>query len=109
VFLGEMQAVTEEPSGKVEVEYPKVKLGNKAGYRIALMVGKKLNEHVFVQLMPFLSAYGFGKSNVVKATIPTTSSSFNRQNSSFLFYKPESSTFLVGVNTSINIFKSNLK
>lgn len=109
MFLGEMQAVTEEPSGKVEVEYPKVNLGKKAGYRIELMVGKKLNERVFVQLMPFVSAYGFGKSNVVMATIPSTSSMFDRQNSSFSFYKPESSTFLVGVNTSINIFKQKLK
>jgi hypothetical protein len=108
MFYGAMQAeLHARENERYGINFPEVILGNKIGYRLELMVGKKLNEHLFFQFMPFVSAYGFGKSNVEYAT---SSSYYGGANSKGMpFFEPESSTLVIGFNFSFNILGTPLK
>jgi hypothetical protein len=85
------------------LDYPQVQLGKKAGYRLELMYGNRLGENLFLQFMPFASIYGFGKSNTEYATIKGSSGT-SKQNR-MEFYEPASSTFLAGLNISMNFLR----
>lgn len=100
MFFGNMQIVLRS-QGYDLLNFPAVTLGNKCGYSIKLSYAKKVRNALSIEISPFASFYGFGKSNTGKATGSSTYP-YEEENY-FEFYEPESSTYKLGLNLLFNI------
>lgn len=102
MFYGLMKATRKVRFYDVKYYFPEVTLGNKIGYHLELKAEIKAGNKLTLQIVPFADFYGFGKSNTEQATIRSS-----EEITTFKFYEPESSTFLVGMNINFNIRLNN--
>ncbi len=108
MFYGSMQAKLEARGliNAIKYDFPLVHLGNKIGYQIELTAGKKVNKYLFIQFSPYLSVYGFGKSNTDSVTISDYYYNYLQKSA---FYEPKSVTYWIGFNVFFNFLLSPLK
>jgi hypothetical protein len=104
MFSGRMKAVIESNYDDQGIEFPKVTLGNRCGYRFELTADGMVNERFSIQVSPYLNVYGFGKSNVEYASF--TGNGFDSFQEKLPFHEPESATFVTGLNLTFTILAS---
>lgn len=98
MFYGKMKIILRTPMNYDLPYFPAVLLGNKCGYSFELSAGKRLSKIFSLQVAPFFTVYGFGKSN-----IETVKSGNFSNDESVKFFEPESSTRRIGLNVFLNI------
>ncbi len=106
MFYGQMHAYLYERGNKNNgIDYPSLQLGHKAGYHFSIDAGKILREHLLIKVSPFVTFYGFGKSDTKQATLKSSYSSSTEQKA-FKFYEPESATLLTGLSIKFILLSS---
>ena len=88
--------VTMTSSDGTPINFPNVTLGNRTSLNIALFMEKLLNEQLSIKFSPYLSWYGFGKSNTETASAGSASETF---------YEPPSSSYLFGATLIWEVLK----
>jgi hypothetical protein len=102
MFYGLMQVnesvydENDEAVSNIDFDYPDVKLGNKAQYKIEAFVMHRLSRKMFIRMSIYGMAYSFGQSNTGTAT-----ETYNGNEYSMHFFEPASSTICGGIKADI--------
>jgi hypothetical protein len=89
----------------VSYNYPAVKLGNKAQYRIEAYYQRWYNESNFIRMSIYGTAYSFGKSNTKTAEIKQNGELYE----TVVFHEPASTTICGGIKCDIGFSANPVK
>jgi hypothetical protein len=103
MFYGTMQVSENTGNSAESVDFPSVKLGNRASFGLELFAEQKANDNVAIKYCPYLLLYWFGKSNSDVSTI-TVQADNGPVEYPQTFFEPPSRSLLIGFAVSMEFF-----
>lgn len=105
MFYGRMQA-SETSSYGGSLDFPILKLGNRASYRLDAFIQTRPSSSVSLKFGPYIMLYGFAASNTDTVTLPAGYYGTTDQRVGFM--EPESASFWVGLNFQVAFLRQRL-
>jgi hypothetical protein len=105
MFYGRMQA-SESSSYGGSLNFPILKLGNRASYRLDAFIQTRPSSSVSIKFGPYIMFYGFAASNTDTVTLPGGYYGTTDQRVGFM--EPESASFWVGLNFQVAFLRQRI-